>query len=125
MQTLFAEDVRRIVNCGERFLLVDLTDAPAKTAAQISLGDEFVGNVLEEAGQTTLPIIIRGTEAEVPAVERAAEALRQAGCLEVWTYFGSWPSLNAVRRASSVRHNVVSDPDFTDRFSHDRSMAFR
>ena len=120
MQTLSAEDVRRIVNGGERFLLVDFRNA---RTANISVDHEFVANLLKQTLRTSLPIIIRGTEAEVRLVEHAALALREAGCLEVWTYFESWPSVDEVRHVSKVRHNVVSYPDAIDRYGHERLAA--
>ena len=121
MKTLCEEDVRRIVNGGERFLLLDLTNnTPADAAVHIPFDDAFATNVLKRARQPSLPIIIRGAAADLHTIEQAAAVLREAGCLEVWTYFNAWPLAKPLQAHSTRRHNVVSDPDAAERASHAR-----
>jgi hypothetical protein len=126
MKTLSQEDVRRIVNGGERFLVLDLTNETALgPAVHIPFDDAFAANALEHAGQKSLPIIIRGTAREVHTLEQAAATLREAGCLEVWTYFDPWPPADLFQVRATRRHNVVSDPDAPARASHARPVLHR
>ena len=126
MKTLSQEDVRRIVNGGDRFLLLDLTnDTPAGAAIHIPFNDAFAATVLEHARHPSLPIIIRGAAGDLPTIELAAATLREVGHLEVWTYFNDWPAADVFQVRSTRRQNVVSDPDAPHRASHARLVAQR
>lgn len=115
MGTLSAEDVRRIVRGGERFLLLDLvSNTTPSSAVQIPWTDRFVENVLARGEPKSLPIVIKGDSADVRSIEQAATALRIEGFLEVWTYFDAWPVPEKPQAPSAFRHNVVSDPDAAD-----------
>jgi hypothetical protein len=121
MKTLSKEDVRRIVNGGEQFLLLDLTnDTPPGAAVHIPFDEAFAANVLKHARQPSLPIIIRGAASDLPTIELAAATLRKVGHLEVWTYFNDWPAADVFQVRSTRRHDVVSDPDAAHRAGHAR-----
>ncbi|OAI55380.1 hypothetical protein AYO47_00310 [Planctomyces sp. SCGC AG-212-M04] len=112
MKTLSKEDAVRIVAAGERLLLLDLTNASSESAAvHVPFDDDFVRNVLALAEPAALPLVILGKPATIDQVESAAAALRQAGCVEVWTYYETWPNLATGGAVVTQRCSVVSDPD--------------
>jgi len=112
VQTLSAVDMRRILNGGERFVLIDVADSDTRgTGVHIPIDGEFLQNVLAYAVPGSLPIVIQGNASEACLVEKAATALRSAGFKEVWTFFETWPDHHATATASLQRFTVVSDPD--------------
>ncbi len=128
MRTLSPEDMARIVNCGELFLLVDVRpkestlNAPLPGAVRVPYsGDTFVPDVLSLAGQLELPVVVYGDGEDCPIAHKAADQLKDAGFVEVWAYCGDvrpW----AQRKQSGVvaRYSVVTDPDVTSRHRRGR-----
>ena len=126
MQTLSAVDIRRIVNGGERFMLIDVTDSTARgTGVHIPIDGEFLHNVLEYAIPGALPIVIQGDANAALGVEQAATTLRSAGFLEVWTFFETWPGVQDSTAPSFRRHNVVSDPEADGQARHARLLQLK
>jgi rhodanese-related sulfurtransferase len=118
MQTLSVEDMRRIVSGGEQFLLIDVRDKEPSgvrslpQSIRIPFSDNFVSAVLDRTGGQTLPVVVYGDRQHSTIVEKAAEALTEAGIKEVWRYEGdpeAW--ITEELEATGQRHNVVSNPD--------------
>jgi len=123
MRTLSAADMRRIVDRGERFLLMDVANSTVRgSAVHIRFDDEFLQKVLAYAAPGSLPVIIQGDAAEAPVVEQAATVLRAAGFLEVWTFFETWPGAEQRSTHSQSRHDLFHHPDADDNEKHARRL---
>jgi len=131
MRLLSLDDMQRVLDGGEPFLLVDARPASATGrsepgAAHIPFGEDFVAQVRGVAAHLTLPIVVCCHGAQCPVAEEAAAALRDAGFAEVWTYGGDPRALKQrVPRLIVGRKPVVSDPDSEWRNPHTRQSALQ
>lgn len=96
MRLLSVEEMRRIVDSRETFLLVDVRPVEVTLAGslpqalRVPHGCELLRKVLAVSGRRELTIVVTGGSAADPVAAEAAEQLRRAGFLDVWTY-GSDP----------------------------------
>lgn len=125
MHTLSPEDMARIVNCGELFLLVDVRPdsaigVPLTGAVRVLFpSDTFVSDVLLLAGQRELPVVVVGDGENCPLALQAAAQLKDAGFAETWVYCGDPLPWDQRRQPVVVdRFSVVTDPDAPTRHRH-------
>ena len=94
MKELSVEDVRRILQGGERFLLVRAIPTGGCTqptlipdAVDVAVDAKFDQTVFSQAGSKTVPVVIYGG-GDGSEITAAARQLVSEGFAEVWTYCG-------------------------------------
>jgi hypothetical protein len=115
MRTLSVEDLSRIVNWADQFLLVDVSRNGSMLPGAVRVpfpDDDFASEVLERAGHLTLPVVVYGDGEDCPTAANAAAQLMAAGLVEVWLYCGDATPWGGRESAlMSRRQYVLADPD--------------